>query len=70
MDYLVLDATVRVPGKMKKSYFDPVTASSLVMTFWVIHHIRDRKIFFTMLTLWVFKDAGFYVDLKNSNLPW
>jgi hypothetical protein len=53
----------------KKNVFDPVTASSLVTTFWVMHHINVKKNFFTIWTSWVSKDAEFYVDFKNINLP-
>jgi hypothetical protein len=41
----------------KNFFFDPVTASSLVKTFWV-----------TIWTSWVSKDAEFYVDFKNIHL--
>jgi hypothetical protein len=54
---------------MKKNYFDPVTSSSLVPTVWVILYIRVRKFLFRILTFWVSKDAEFYVDFKNVNLP-
>jgi hypothetical protein len=30
--------------------------------------ILGQKIFFTMFTLWVSKDAEFYIDFKNINL--
>jgi hypothetical protein len=48
--------------------FDPVTASSLVTTFWVMYHIRIQKILFTIWTSWVSNDAEFYVYFKNINL--
>jgi hypothetical protein len=54
---------------IKKKYFDPVTASSLVKTFWVMHYIEVINCFFTIWTSWVSKDAIFYVDFKNINLP-
>jgi hypothetical protein len=53
----------------KKKLFDPVTASSSVTTFWVMHNIRVQNFFFTIWTSWVSKDAEFYVDFKNINLP-
>jgi hypothetical protein len=56
-------------NKRKKCY-DPVTASLLVKTFWVMHYTyKGPKIFFTIWTSWVSKDAEFYVNFKNINLP-
>jgi hypothetical protein len=52
----------------KKIFFDPMTASSLVMTFCVMHYIRVQIFFFTIWASWVSKDAEFYVDFKNINL--
>jgi hypothetical protein len=52
-----------------KNVFDPVTASSLVTTFWVMHYIRVQNFLFTIWTSWVSKDAEFYVDFKNINSP-
>jgi hypothetical protein len=51
-------------------FFYPVTASSFVMTYWVMHYcIHGAKhFFFTKWTSWVSKDAEFYVDFKNINL--
>jgi hypothetical protein len=43
----------------KKKFFDPVTASSLVTTFWVIYYIRVQNFLFTIWTSWVSKDAEF-----------
>jgi hypothetical protein len=53
-----------------KKNFYPVTASSLVTTFWGVHYtgIRVQKFLFTVWTLWVSKDAEFYIDFKNINL--
>jgi hypothetical protein len=48
---------------------DPVTASSLVKTFWVMHYTEVQNFFPTIWTSWVSKDAEFYVDFKNINLP-
>jgi hypothetical protein len=59
----------KVPKIAKKKFFDPVTASSLITTFWVMHYIRVKKFFFTIWTSWVSKDAEFYVDFKNINIP-
>jgi hypothetical protein len=55
----------------KKKFFYPMTASSLVMTFWVMHYIYKGPnfFFFTIWASWVSKDAEFYVDFKNINLP-
>jgi hypothetical protein len=43
----------------RKKCFDPVTASSLGKTFWVMHYIE--KYFFTIWTSWVSIDAEIYV---------
>jgi hypothetical protein len=40
----------KVPKISKKKLFDPVTASSLVMTFWVMHYIRVQNFLFTIWT--------------------
>jgi hypothetical protein len=53
----------------KKHFLDPVTASSLVLTFWVMHSIMVQNFLFTLWTSWVLKDAEFYVEFKNINLP-
>jgi hypothetical protein len=34
----------------------------------VMHYIRVRNFFLTIWSLWVSKDAEFYVDFKNTNL--
>jgi hypothetical protein len=52
-----------------KQFLDPVTSSSLVTTFWVMHYIRVQTNFFTIWTSWVSKDGEFYVDFKNINIP-
>jgi hypothetical protein len=39
------------------------------MTFWVHAQCKGPKIFFTILTSWLSKDAEFYVDFKIINLP-
>jgi hypothetical protein len=59
----------KVPKIAKKKFFYPVTASSLVTTFWVMHYIGVQNFLFTIWTSWVAKDAEFYVDFKNINLP-
>jgi hypothetical protein len=61
--------TFQKSQKITKKCFDPVTASSLVKTFWVMHYIRVKKNFFTIWTSWVSKDAEFYIDFKHINLP-
>jgi hypothetical protein len=48
----------------KTKFVVPVTASSLVTTFWVMYYIRVQKFFFTIWTSWGSKDAEFYVDFK------
>jgi hypothetical protein len=53
----------------KKNFVDPVTSSSLVTAFYDMHYIRVQNFFFTIWTSWVLKDAAFYVDFKNINLP-
>jgi hypothetical protein len=55
---------------MIKQNLLPVTASSLVLTFWVIHYIRVKKYFHSVdfMGIKINKNAEFYVDLKN--LPW
>jgi hypothetical protein len=58
----------KVPKKQKKM-LDPVTASPLVTTFWVMHNIRVKNLFFTIWTSRVSKDAELYVDFKNINFP-
>jgi hypothetical protein len=59
----------KVP-KIAKKCFDPVTSSSLVTTFWVMHYIRVQHFFFTIWTSWVSKDAEFYVEFKIVNSPY
>jgi hypothetical protein len=34
-----------------------------------MHYIEVQHFFFTIWTSWVSKDAEFYVDFKNINLP-
>jgi hypothetical protein len=55
--------------KINEKCFDPLTNSSLVKTCWVMHYIRVQNFFFTIWTSWVAKDAEFYADFKNINLP-
>jgi hypothetical protein len=57
----------KIPKIAKKNLFDPVTSSSLLMTFWVMHYIRGQHFLFTIWTSWVSKDAEFYADFKNIN---
>jgi hypothetical protein len=56
--------------KVPLRFFYPVTASSLVPTFWVMHYIRIKFFFFRIWTSWVSKDLEFYVDFTNINFPW
>jgi hypothetical protein len=53
----------------KKFFFGQVTSSGNCLTFLVKHYIRVKIFFFTMGTYWVSKDAEFYVEFKNVNLP-
>jgi hypothetical protein len=55
-------------GKSLKTFLGQLTLIGKVMTFWVIHYIRVYKIFFTMLTPYVSKDAEFNTDSKSINL--
>jgi hypothetical protein len=50
-----------------KKFLDPMTASSLVTTFWFMHYIRVQNFLVTIWTSWVSKDAEFYVNFKNIN---
>jgi hypothetical protein len=59
----------KVPKIAKQNFFDPLTASSLATTFWVMHYIRVKTFLFTIWTSWVSKDAEYYVHFKNINLP-
>jgi hypothetical protein len=56
-------------GKSKSKMFDPVTASKLVPKFWAIHYVRVQNKFVHNVNFGVSKDAEFYVDFKNVNLP-
>jgi hypothetical protein len=48
----------------KQICLDPVTSSSLVIIFWVMHYIRVQ-----VWTSWLTKYAEFYADFKTINLP-
>jgi hypothetical protein len=50
--------------KVAKIFVGPVTSSSLGHALY-----KDKKIFFTIWMPWVSKDAEFYGDCKNLNLP-
>jgi hypothetical protein len=55
---------------MFKNIFGPLAASWQVYTFMGMQYIPVgvKNDFFTILGLWVSKDAEFYVDSKNINL--
>jgi hypothetical protein len=54
---------------MKKKFFGPATSTGNGLTFLVKHYIRVKIFFFTIGTCLVSKDAEFYVEFKNVNLP-
>jgi hypothetical protein len=41
----------------------------IIGTFWVMHYIEVQNFVFKRWTSWVSKDAEFYLDFKNINLP-
>jgi len=53
----------------KKIFFGPSTSTGNGLTFLVKHYIRVKIFFFTIETCLVSKDAEFYVEFKNVNLP-
>jgi len=53
----------------KKKFFGPATSTGNGLTFLVKHYIRVKIFFFTIETCLVSKDAEFYVEFKNVNLP-
>ncbi len=55
--------------KWQKIFFGPVTSTEKCLKVTVKHYIRVKIFFFTMGAYWVSKDAEFYVQFKNVNLP-
>jgi hypothetical protein len=49
----------------EKKCFDPVTASSLVKTFWVMHYKEVKKILFHNMDFMGIKRCRIFVDFKN-----
>jgi hypothetical protein len=60
--------SIDIHEKIRKKCFDPVTASS-VKIFEGMQYIEVQTFFPTIWTSWVSKDAEFYADFKNINLP-
>jgi hypothetical protein len=48
--------------------FGPLASSVEVMIFRIVQYIEVRN-FFTILGIWVSKDAEFYAYFKNINIP-
>jgi hypothetical protein len=56
-------------GKSNQSFFNQSTFIAEVISFRVMQYIRVQNFVFTMWAWWASKDAEFYVDFKNINLP-
>jgi hypothetical protein len=63
----ICDIPSKSTKNSKKKFF--FTRDRFIMTFWVTHCIRVQKFLFAIWTPWVSKDAEFYIDFKNINLP-